>query len=257
MVRKFLGGAALLALVACGKNAEQQAAADSLQRDLQLAPAESTTALNDQPAATPAPNTPPASTPAPKPAAPKPAAPKPPATHTYTAATGAVIAGTGNDSLNSRDDKPGGTYHMTVASDILDANGKTVIPAGAIVSFTVTTLKSAHNKGEKGVITLTATEVVIGGTGYAISGSATNGTIEHELKGQGVTAGGAARVGGGAVAGGVAGKVIGGKTGAIIGGIAGAAAGTAVAVQTADKDIIVHPGAKISFTLSNDFSITK
>src|SRR5687767_3444022 len=78
MSRTLLIALALGALAACGgdKN-ENVAAADSLTRDLQLAPVDSGAPLNDQPAAAPAPDPAPAA--APKPAArrpqPKPAAP--------------------------------------------------------------------------------------------------------------------------------------------------------------------------------------
>ncbi len=67
MTRPIAAGLALLALVACGKeDRDQTAAADSLNRDLQLAPAESTMALNDTADAN-------APQPAPAPAAPAPA----------------------------------------------------------------------------------------------------------------------------------------------------------------------------------------
>ncbi|MGH7664657.1 MAG: hypothetical protein ACRENI_10245, partial [Gemmatimonadaceae bacterium] len=70
--RTMLATLALGALVACGgdKN-ENVAAADSLSRDLQLAPVDSSAPLNDQPAAT-APEAEPAPAPAPKPAAARP-----------------------------------------------------------------------------------------------------------------------------------------------------------------------------------------
>jgi type IV secretory pathway VirB10-like protein len=264
MTRKFIGGLALLSLVACGGKKDQtQAAADSLQRDLQLAPAESTTAINDQPtpqAETPAPApapTTPAPTPAPKPK-PTPSKPAAPKTHTYTLATGSEVTGSADDSLHSRHNKVGELFHATVGADVKDAAGATVIPAGAVVTFKVTRLNHANNKSEKdGKLTLEAQEVSIAGQSYPISGSATETTVEHALEGQGVTAGAAARVGGGAVGGAILGKVIGGKTGAIIGGAAGAAGGAVAASHTADRDVVVRPGMKVTFTLGGDFSITR
>ncbi len=95
--------ATLLGLAACGRGDQKQGtAADSLQRDLSLAPADTTAQINDRPAAdtshpvsTPAATTPaPAPTPtqpAPKPPAPKPAAPQAP-TH-YTLASGTDAGG--------------------------------------------------------------------------------------------------------------------------------------------------------------------
>jgi hypothetical protein len=260
MVRKLIGGFALVSLVACGGKKDQtQAAADSLQRDLQLAPAESTTAINDKPAAqpsTPAPSTPAPSTPAPAPKPkPTPAAPK---THTYTVASGTSLTGTANDSLHSRHNKAGELFHASLSDDVKNASGTTVIPAGSVVTFKVTHIEHANNRSEKdGHLTLDAQEVTIAGQSYPISGSANETTVEHALEGQGVTAGAAARVGGGAVGGAILGKVIGGKTGAIVGGAAGAAGGAIAARQSADRDIVVRSGMKVTFTLSSDFSITK
>src|SRR3954447_1256664 len=85
MSRTMLAALTLISVAACGRSDRRDvASADSLNRDLQLAPVDSTAPLNDQPsadtatsAATPAPPAAPAPKPAAKPA-PKPAAkPKP------------------------------------------------------------------------------------------------------------------------------------------------------------------------------------
>jgi hypothetical protein len=260
-MRKHIIGLVLAtALAACGKGKDQTAAADSLNRDLQLAPAESTAAINDQPAATPPASEPAAPAPAkpkPKPAAttPKPVAPAP---KSGTLASGTEVHATANDSLHSRHNKVGETFRATVANDVSDDKGFVVIPAGSTVTFTVAALEPAKNKGDAdGKLRLTATSVEIDGREYAIGGSATQATVEHKLLGQGVTAGGAARVGGGAAAGAIAGKVIGGKTGAIIGGVVGGAGGAVVANKTADRDVVVRAGMAVTFTLSSDFTITR
>lgn len=241
MVRKLSTGLALMALVACGKGGGQQAQADSLSRDLQLAPAESTTALNDQPA----PADPAAQTPAPAP-------------RKMTLASGTSIEASANDSLHSRHNKVGEKFHATIGADIKDAQGHVAIPAGSVVTFKVLVLEPAKNKNDAdGRVRLAAEEVVIGGTAYPITGEAGTKFIEHDLKGQGVTAGGAVRVGAGAAGGAVAGKVVGGKTGAVVGGIAGAVGGAVLANQTADRDVIVAPGFKVIFTLGADFTVTR
>ncbi len=277
MVPRMLTGLLLLGLAGCGgKGDQQQAAADSLRRDLQLAPVESTTAMNDQPAAavepapspapepapppapTPAPKPKPAPAPKPKPAPAKPAEPAEPALKVYTAASGTTVSATAQDSLHSRHDKGGATFHAAISEDVKDAGGGVVIPAGSVVTFTVVKLEHAGNKSAKdGQLRLEAQMVTIGGRSYAINGTADQTTVQHALVGQGVTAGGAAKVGGGAAAGAILGKVIGGKTGAIVGGVAGAAAGTAAAVQTADRDVVVAPGNSVVFTIGVDFSITR
>lgn len=261
---------ALAVLSGCGKKDQQQAAADSLSRDLQLAPAESTTALNDRPA--PQPNNPAPSNPAPsstKPAAPKPKpttpppstpAPKPaaPAPRALSLDSGVVVTATADDSLHSRHTKVGETFRATVSDDVKDAKGNVVIPAGSQVTFKVAVLEAARNKSAKdGQIRLEATQVTIDGSSVAINGVAGRTQVEHDLVGQGVTAGGAARVGGGAAGGAIAGKVIGGKTGAIIGGIAGAAGGAILASKTADRDVVVKPGNRVEFTLASTFTVTR
>ena len=52
------------------------------------------------------------------------------------------------------------------------------------------------------------------------------------------------------------GRVLSGKKkGAVVGGVIGAAAGTAVAVNSADRDVIVPVGAKIVIALKSLFSL--
>jgi hypothetical protein len=265
---------ALAATIGCGgKGKEQVAAADSLKRDLQLAPADTTAALNDKPVEPPAqpqqqPAAEPAPAPAPTPAAvapaptpkpkPKPAPAPAPKAKSYTLASGAEISASADDSLHSRHNKAGEMFRATIGEDVKDAKGATVIPAGSVVTFRVTKIEHANNTSEKdGKLVLQAEQVSINGKEYEIAGTADQSTVEHTLQGQGVTAGGAARVGGGAAAGAILGKVIGGKTGAIVGGVAGAAGGAVAAAKTADRDVVVKPGAKVTFTLASDFTITK
>lgn len=261
MFKKTLAGLGLVALAACGgRTDQQQAAADSLQRDLELAPAESLAPINDRPAgggATPAPTQPRPATP--RPSNPAPSTPAAPAAPSYggTLAIGAEITGTANDSLHSRHDKVGKLFHSTITSDVKNAAGRVVIPAGSVVTFRVALLEPAKSKGDSdGKVRLEATEVTVNGTSYPIAGLATRNTVEHDLVGQGVTAGAAVRVGVGAAGGAVAGKVVGGKTGAIVGGIAGAVGGAVLANQTADRDVVVAPGFAVVFNLTSDFTLT-
>src|SRR5919107_1734591 len=79
MSRSMLAALSLLAVAACGRGDKREvASADSLSRDLQLAPVDTSATLNDRPtadtavASAPEPAPPPTAAPAPKPAAPKP-----------------------------------------------------------------------------------------------------------------------------------------------------------------------------------------
>ena len=88
------------------------------------------------------------------------------------------------------------------------------------------------------------------GRAYTIPGSVDY--VEKHRKGRGVQAGDVAKVGAGAAIGAIAGRIIGGKKGTVIGGAVGAAAGTARAIETVDRDVVVPPGAGITMTLSED-----
>ena len=229
-----------LATAACGGN-KDAAKADSLQRDLAMAPADShASVMNDRPTQSPAPH--------------RPAAP-----HTVTSAPRTLAAGTefGTtvlDSITSRHNKVGETMRVRVASDVKDEQGRTIIPAGAIVALRIDELAPAENDNDKtGKLKLTPTSVEFDGRSYGLS--ATVDSVKYSIVGRGVTAGDAAKVGAGAAGGAIAGRVIGGnRRGAIIGAVVGAAAGTAVASKTNDRDVVIRPGNYVRIKLTGGFT---
>ena len=274
MRNRVLTLTALTLLAACaGRDRTDSAMADSLGRDLELAPAESTVTLNDQPEAAPpqAPVTRPATNPPPRqnprPATPRPQTPAPTPDPTPPAPTpnvaaapwvlpaGTSITGSVTDSITSRRNKPGETVTARIPSDVRDQNGRVIIPAGSTARFTITALAPAENKSAtQGTIVLQLTSLNVRGRDYPIGGSVTS--VEHTLQGRGVTTGDAAKVGAGAAAGAIAGRILGGKKGTVIGGVVGAAVGTGVAVETADRDVVVAPGAAIAFTLGEELVVS-
>jgi hypothetical protein len=242
MTRPQLALLSLAALAACSGGAKSNSAtADSLSRDLNRPGTEATNALNDRPAAAPAA----APKPKPKPRPKAPAAPSP-----RTLAAGTLIEATMSDSINSRHDKAGKTVTARVARDVKDRAGHVVIPAGSPVKLTVTALAPAENKSSKdGKLDFEVNSVTVNGRIYAVQADVE--PVEHVLKGRGVTGGDVAKVGAGTAIGAIGGRIIGGNTkGAVIGGLVGAGAGTAVAVQTADRDVVVSPGAAVRITLT-------
>lgn len=257
MRTRFSAAALAMFLVACGG---EQAADDETARDLALAPAESVATLNDEPAARePAPppvtETPPAPPPrqtTPRreaaPLAPPPAAPAPP-----TLGEGTRIALAASDTLTSRHNKKGETVTATATADITDDRGRVVIPAGALFIGTISDIAPAESPGGQGRMVLTFNQVEFGGNRYAVA--ARTDSVGSYMKGRGVTAGDAAKVGAGAVVGAVAGRVIGGnKTGTIVGGVVGAATGVGIAAATRDIDIILAAGAPIRLVLTAPFT---
>lgn len=264
-------------MAACG--GDQPVPDDTLPRDLSLAPAETVYVMDDRartaepepapppppPAARPAPRRTPPPPPPPPPAvtqnvapAPPPAPPAPPplpATVSLARGTSFQVQ-TMQDTITSRSNKAGETMTVTVPTDVRDASGAVVIPAGSRMTLEIVELGPSENKGDEvGKLTLRPSRVTIRGESYPVSARVTS--VQYELKGRGVQAGDVAKVGIGAAAGAVLGNILGGKKGTIVGGVVGAGAGTAVAVQGVDRDVVILPGARIDITLSDPLEVPR
>ncbi|CAN5808849.1 hypothetical protein BH24GEM1_BH24GEM1_25700 [soil metagenome] len=268
MTRTLLTMLAVAGVAACGGDERRDVAtADSLSRDLQLAPVDTSAELNDQPApetapaaqvpaAAPAPAAP---RPAPKPATPKPqpAAPAPAATPTPAPAPAtapALAAGTSitastDAEIRSRKNKVGDEVTATVGSDVKDAAGRTVIPAGSKLILKVTAIKPSDSKSDTtGTLTLDVVGVEVGGTEKPIA--ATISGVRTKLEGSGTDVNDVAKVAGGTAAGAIVGRVLGGSSkGAVIGGIIGGAVGTQRAIETKDRDVVLPQGTAVTVRL--------
>jgi hypothetical protein len=273
MKRTMLIALAVLAAGACRGREQKQAAVttDSLSRDLQLAPVDSSKPLNDAPAA------PPAAEPAPKPAAPAPKpkpkakraertvaeapAPGPPAgpapapAGPLSLAAGTSITATMNDSISSRKNKAGDVVTARVTSDLKAADGRVVVPAGSTIAIKISAIHESENKGDKtGTLTLAVQDVTVNGRTYAIDASVDQ--VARELVGRKTNAGDIAKVGAGTGIGAVVGRVIGGGAGgAVIGGVIGGAVGAQRAVETKDRDVVVAAGSNVQLTLREKLEI--
>jgi hypothetical protein len=139
----------------------------------------------------------------------------------------------------------------TVGSDVKDASGRVVIPAGSKVTLQVTAIKESENKSDTtGTLTLKPTAISINGQSQPLPASISG--VKSSLQGRGTNAGDIAKVGAGTAAGAIVGRVIGGSTkGAIIGGIIGGAVGTQRAVETKDRDVVVPAGTTVTLTLND------
>jgi hypothetical protein len=260
MAAKRLSLLTLAILAGCGGGGGDRVAADSLSRDLQLLPVDSSATLNDHPAVAVQPE--PAPAPAPKPVAtkpkpkPKPApAPKPAPEPAPRLESGTVVATTIEQEISSKVNKAGETVVTRVATDVIDSRGRVVIPAGATVKLTITEIHESENKGDKtGKLTLTPTEVAFGGLSYGLDASAN--ALDWKLVDRKTNAGDVAKVGAGAAAGALVGRVLGGGSkGAVIGGIVGGAVGAQRAVETQDRDVVVPAGSRVELKLNGDFVI--
>lgn len=265
MSRTMIAALTLAALAACGQGDRgEMATADSLSRDLQLAPVDTSAELNDRPTTstpapapaartTPRPSRPAASTtPSASAARPTPT-PSAPAPSTASLAAGTSLTAATTAEIRSHTNKVGDTVMAKIATDVKDRSGRVVIPAGSEVALKVTAIKESENKSDTtGTLTLQPTSVSINGQSYPISASIQR--VDTKLEGRKTNAGDIAKVGGGAAAGAILGRVLGGSTkGAVIGGVIGGAVGTQRAVETKDRDIVVPAGTSVTLVLDESF----
>ncbi len=248
----------LVAVAACGgRDRGDTATADSLSRDLQLAPVDTTAALNDRPSAPAAASRNPARTnrPATQPSSSEPRA-SAPAAAPRALAPGTTITASTNAEIRSNKNKVGDTVTATVASDVKDNAGRVVIPAGSEVVLKVTAIKPSENKSDKtGTLTLQPAAVSINGRSYPLS--ATIEGVSTELQGRKTNAGDIAKPAAGVAVGAVIGRVLGGSTkGAVIGGVLGGAVGAQRAVETKDRDVVLPQGTTVTLSVSQQFSPT-
>ncbi|HEX3276100.1 MAG TPA: hypothetical protein VHR43_14685 [Gemmatimonadales bacterium] len=281
MSRSWLIALTMLA-AGCGRGDKRDvASADSLSRDLQLAPVDTNAALNDRPADTaappaadnaagpapapaapkPAPKPKPTAKPAPKPAAP--AAPAPSTAPTTPAApasrelgAGATFSAATDAEIRSHKNRVGDEVTATVAADVKNSAGVVVIPAGSKVTLQVTAIKESENKGDStGTLTLKPVSIAINGASQPLTASISG--VSPKLEGRGTNAGDIAKVGAGTAAGAIVGRVIGGSTkGAVIGGIIGGAVGTQRAVETKDRDVVLPSGTQVQLKLDGALTTT-
>ncbi len=267
MSRTLLAVLGMAAMAACAKgDARDTAAADSLNRDLQLAPVDTTRPLNDQPAdtATPAPaattpstatTTRPRTTP-PRTTTPRQTTPAQtsntspaPATTSRSLAAGTTIPATTNAQISSHTNKVGETVTATVSEDVKDASGHVVVPSGSTINLRITQIHESENKSDStGTLALAVESLEMNGKTYPLDADV---MVTGKLVSHGVAAGDVAKVGAGAAAGAIVGRVLGGSKGTIIGGVLGGAVGAQRAVETKDRDIVVASGTPIRVELRN------
>ncbi len=260
MSRTMLAALAVAALAACARGERSDtAAADSLNRDLQLAPVDTTAPLNDQPAATT--NPPATATTTPRTTTPRtttprtspPPAPAPAAT-SRTLAAGTDIRATTNAQISSATNKVGELVTASVTSDVTDASGHVVIPAGSTINLRITAINASENKSDStGTLALAVESLEMGGTTYPLDADI---HVTGKLVGRSTNVNDVAKVGAGAAAGAIVGRVLGGKKGTVIGGVLGGAVGAQRAVETKDRDVVVASGSPVTIELRNKVTVS-
>ncbi|MGH7470233.1 MAG: glycine zipper 2TM domain-containing protein [Longimicrobiales bacterium] len=251
--------------VACGDDSDRSALTeDELSRELDLAlqSDSSKLVLDDtatglaptsdpvppQPAPRPrtttrAPNRTPSPSPRPTPRAvdPQPA-PSAPRTVTSTVPVGSTFAITLNETLSTASNAPGDGFTATLQEPILDSDGDVLIPSGATVRGRVTRVDKSDRVGETAVLNVAFESISYDGKSFPLEASVVEAHPERRTRQ--TTGQQAGKVAAGAAAGAIIGRVLGKDTkGAIKGAVIGAAAGTAIAMGTADVDVVLPAGS--------------
>lgn len=213
---------------------------------------------NPEPAPTPAPQRPaPLPTPQPRPS-PEPAPPPAPQPRvvTSTVSMGTTMALTLNETLSTETNRVGDSFTATLQSPVTDGGGNVLIPAGATVRGRLTAVDRSGHVGETGMIKLVFEAVSFGGRSYPLDATVVRAHPQRSNRTS--TGESAAKVAGGAAAGAILGRVLGKSTSSTVkGAVIGAAAGTAIAMGTADVDVVLPAGSEMVIRLDAPVEIRR
>ncbi len=168
---------------------------------------------------------------------------------TVTLPAGTAVAMTLETSLSTKTASVGDRFTARVSSPVT-VSGRTIIPAGAIVSGHVALTEQPGKASGRGRMQLAYDTVRFNGRTYDLSSTS---RIYESESGRGKDA---AMIGGGAVAGGVAGAIIGGSAGdAGKGAAAGAVAGTAASLLTRGPQLQLPAGTALAVSLDRAITV--
>lgn len=254
---------ALVLVAACGDKSKDDALKNdsTLGRDLAMVGQDTAAkpALTDVPKAPPPATKTKAVTKAPAPETKTVTKAAPPAPAPAKPASGAIAAGTAlnltsADEVCTNTNKIGDTFTATLKDPVTGSNGAT-IPAGAVVTFSVSKLNRSENVNDPIEIVFAPTSIAYGGNTYAIDATINPGFHVEKVKNnaQGATA---KKVVGGAAVGAIAGQLLGKNTkSTVVGAAAGAAVGAAAAAATSNYEGCVRTNTAITVTLQTALSV--
>ena len=174
-------------------------------------------------------------------------------THVRTLAAGTALDLRSSVKITSASNRVGDPVSAVFETAALSSSGETVIPAGSVLSGSITRIAESGSANAPGTLELAFGTLTVGSKNYPIQITVTS--LGTHLDAAGVTTEDAAKVAAGAAVGGIAGRLIGrNRTGTLIGAGAGAAAGVVYANRTRDRDIVLSSGATIGAVLADSFT---
>jgi hypothetical protein len=166
-----------------------------------------------------------------------------------TIAAGTTLSLTPTATVCTNTNKVGDKITATTQNAVTGTNGA-VIPAGATVTMTVTSLKRSENQNDNIVMEFAVNSVSFGGKTYPLDASVENANItrvRNEPKSKD-----AQKVAIGAGIGAIAGQILGKNTkSTVIGGAVGAAAGAAAAATTANYEGCIQNSSTMTVKLNS------
>lgn len=174
--------------------------------------------------------------------------PPPPPPQPIVVPAGTVLTVSLGQALSSKTSQTGQAFLATLRQPI-SVDGTVAIPPGSAVSGTVVSAKEKGKIKGEGELTLTLTNITVGGQSYSIRTSVLNNTI----KGKGKRT--AATTGGGAAGGALIGGIAGGGKGAGIGALVGAGAGLIGGAATGNQQIELPAESALTFKLSEALTL--
>jgi hypothetical protein len=128
----------------------------------------------------------------------------------------------------------------------LTINGRTVIPAGAVMRGVVTSVEPATRTNRTAKMAVSFDQVTVNGRAYPI-----RGTVTQAIQGEGIK-GETGRIATGAGAGAILGGILGGVKGAVLGAVIG---GGGITAATEGKEIDLQQGTVLRVRLDSPVSI--
>src|SRR5262245_33672888 len=161
-----------------------------------------------------------------------------------------VPAGTEMDvrltnNLNSGTTQVEDRFEGTTLVDLI-INGRTVIPAGAVMRGVVSSVEPATRTNRTAKMTVSFDQVTVNGRAYPI-----RGTVTQAIQGEGIK-GETGRIATGAGAGAILGGILGGVKGAVLGAVIG---GGGITAATEGKEIDLPQGTVLRVRLDSPVSI--
>lgn len=175
---------------------------------------------------------------------------------TSTVPMGTNMALTLNQTLSTESNRVGDSFTATLQSPVRDGSGNVLIPAGATVRGRLTGVNKSGHVGETGILKLAFEAVSFGGRSYPMDGTVVRANPQRSNRTS--TQSQVGKAAAGAAAGAILGRVLGKDTKSTIkGAVIGAAAGTAIAMGTADVDVVLPAGSSMDIRLDSPIEIRR